>query len=1085
MQSQYFHELDHWRSTSQRPQPSRSLDRSTPSPTIHPSSRSHHNRTQSATSPDQDFSDTKMKPSYFDRNGGGWLESNPVQLTSSISSPSFPQTNSSDNGHTKEMLGAVSNEDILKLTQLTNELPVLSRKHNHIQKTHKHHRNRSSMENDVRPAAPELVQPQPHKSHISNDSRITDTGFTDLLNQDFMKPSTSDTENSALLTIPSNNPSTISTDTDDSQLSWKNNQRTKQPSTQATHPLSISTSTPDVIMPMETNNNNNNNRRSWYKSLMKRDKKGKNRYDDHPLNPTGESTPETDYEIDDESNEHYTLQHQPTLVDSNYGYNNIRNNTHPIVDNTMIPSNRKRPVHSHLSIKRLRFPSRHRRSSSAYRNDHSVYKTNNNHSDSYQNELHSRTMSNRGDRKLRLPFYGRRHSFDNMREYVHVDGTPTSTTDSRLSADKQESHHIRTTPSSINMDHQDDTPAASASNSSPLLTPSVTVPYTMSPSWPITTIPPISAVTSLHNTSPAQSTPDTDDITSSTRGATQFHDIPDSPILIEKDNNNHQRSMNDNISPIQQQDIGQQQQHSKQIFYFDYHSLPKDSENGEPKGIKGLVKMMIDNGYGTLKERRIKPANEDENHEEDDDDDDDNDDEDMETDNDGDEDNDKDDDNDNAGKSSKNESSSSLSPILSSKVITGDIWNDPSSTKSRTRQIAEIHVDTENDVGFVKFTQLPDETSHCKGRLLNLYVSFLSTNKTDDRFVMSVRDNEDLSKTVSDRLLSLDPFIDEAKAFLRERKQQYRAFVPMDDLQQQQRRGSRKGSDSDTSGVRFTNGDASSRSSSSSSLLTPTTTQQRLDSTSSSTTPIRPASLSSSHRSLSSSLQLSQHSLWNYVPYQEYNAYEYRQDQLKVAVADLRRGMDDIKRSLESTEGMIRGVQIDMNDTKAKMDTYLKDVPETHYSELKRLEVSIESILANRAKSRGMELLYWLLTALLTGKKKKRKKKRRILTVIVLGCAFLIWAVICILKLGQTAISFPRKMIKAFNEHMAERNEVVKQAGMRIVAKGADRPPSLPSSSRTSMVPTSSSSSSMIDNTVHSTSNRRRSSSSQRISAPK
>jgi hypothetical protein len=70
------------------------------------------------------------------------------------------------------------------------------------------------------------------------------------------------------------------------------------------------------------------------------------------------------------------------------------------------------------------------------------------------------------------------------------------------------------------------------------------------------------------------------------------------------------------------------------------------------------------------------------------------------------------------------------------------------------------------------------------------------------------------------------------------------------------------------------------------------------------------------------------------VPYQEYNAYEYRQDQLKDAVSDLRRGIDEFKRSLLETEELVHGVQIDMNDTKAKMDTYLKDVPETHYSEV-------------------------------------------------------------------------------------------------------------------------------------------------------
>jgi hypothetical protein len=150
-----------------------------------------------------------------------------------------------------------------------------------------------------------------------------------------------------------------------------------------------------------------------------------------------------------------------------------------------------------------------------------------------------------------------------------------------------------------------------------------------------------------------------------------------------------------------------------------------------------------------------------------------------------------------------------------------------------------------------------------------------------------------------------------------------------------------KQSDPDA-GVRFASTD-SSRSSSLPSIaplspqnqdpLTSSLSSSSLVSTATTTTTatVRPPSLSSSHRSGSSTFQ---QSLWNYVPYQEYNAYEYRQDQLKDAVSDLRRGIDEFKRSLLETEELVHGVQIDMNDTKAKMDTYLKDVPETHYSEV-------------------------------------------------------------------------------------------------------------------------------------------------------
>lgn len=99
MQPRYYNELDHLRTASQRPQPSRSLDRPSLTATATSPILRTHTRTQSAISPEQsiEHSDSKGKSHGFDRNGGGgggWLEpSAPVQLTASISSPSFPHPN--------------------------------------------------------------------------------------------------------------------------------------------------------------------------------------------------------------------------------------------------------------------------------------------------------------------------------------------------------------------------------------------------------------------------------------------------------------------------------------------------------------------------------------------------------------------------------------------------------------------------------------------------------------------------------------------------------------------------------------------------------------------------------------------------------------------------------------------------------------------------------------------------------------------------------------------------------------------------------------------------------------------------------
>jgi hypothetical protein len=163
-------------------------------------------------------------------------------------------------------------------------------------------------------------------------------------------------------------------------------------------------------------------------------------------------------------------------------------------------------------------------------------------------------------------------------------------------------------------------------------------------------------------------------------------------------------------------------QHSKKVLYFDYQSLPWDNKHGQPKGVKGLVKMMIDCGYGTLSEKQIKP----------DDDDEDEDDDTLDSLHDNDKK--KDDHEKDQDATGGQEQGDSLPTIESSKVITGDIdWLD---AKGGTRQIgknttfgrnpililallfyfiAEIHVNAENDLGFVKLTQLANDTSLIRG----------------------------------------------------------------------------------------------------------------------------------------------------------------------------------------------------------------------------------------------------------------------------------------------------------------------------------------------------------------------------------
>ncbi|SAM01261.1 hypothetical protein [Absidia glauca] len=1004
MQERCYHDQDLLRNASPPP-PSRSLDRTHPSPTS--SSSRTHRRTHSAAhhqhrhrrqvSTDGSQSQ-KRSAGSFGRNEGGWLACSPLEelpfaqrnethqdslCSSNTASPS------AGNGCAKDMLGAISNEDILKLTQLTNKLPVVSRKHNHIQKGDGHTKHRPC----VNPEEEECVNNQlhhPHRHphhksrHIPTDSQLCDIGLAELLSQDFMKTSSpaSTTDTSGLLTVPSCNPSTLSTDTDDSHFSWHNknndlgnssnisgssnissrshtplhlpaltttssqqtNGTTRSAPSLATgigssraphhsyyHPLTISTTTTNSASPYLDPNctPNSSHRRSWYKALMKRDKKGKATYDE---------TSHSDYTppMNDSADFYHSLQQVPTLVDTNNNHlsnNHLKSHTNPIVDtatNALIPptesSLKRKKSKKQIALERLRLPSRHKRRSSP-------------DIEKYTSTAFHKATKQDGRRRLERIGSNRRHSFDNLRDFG-MDPSPV----------------VPPPPSSTSSSSSS---AAHSPNSS---TAQIPVPHTIS---------------TLGNGPDSFSSTGSDDAPKETK--TNFKPSLD----------------NDDNSP-------RHHQHSKRVLYFDYQSLPWDNKHGQPKGVKGLVKMMIDCGYGTLSEKQIKPDDDDE------------DDDDDTLDSLHDNDKKKDDHEKDQDATEGQEQGDSLPTIESSKVITGDIdWLD---AKGGTRQIAEVHVDAENDLGFVKLTQLANDTSLIRGHLLNLSVSFLAPSKAgddpskaEDERISYMHENSDLCHAVKDRLVSLEPFLDSSQAFLMERGQQCRAFIPTEDSandiqqllshqqQQQHQRHHSSGSTKSSSqggemSVRFTDPDITHSKTSS------------MD---------RPSSLAS-FRTRSSSL-------WNYVPFKEYNAYEYRQDQLKDALDDLQRGMGKLRLSLEDTETMVHGVQIDMNDTKAKMDTYLKDVPETHYSELKRLEDSIESILANRAKSRGMELLYWLLTALLT------------------GCAFLLWAAICALKLCQTAISFPKKLIKAFNEHMEERNRVIKQAGQRIVAKGADR----------------------------------------------
>ncbi|CAO3653245.1 unnamed protein product [Mucor hiemalis] len=63
--------------------------------------------------------------------------------------------------------------------------------------------------------------------------------------------------------------------------------------------------------------------------------------------------------------------------------------------------------------------------------------------------------------------------------------------------------------------------------------------------------------------------------------------------------------------------------------------------------------------------------------------------------------------------------------------------------------------------------------------------------------------------------------------------------------------------------------------------------------------------------------------------------FDLRQREINALVRCLGKDLDRFKESLVKTEDLVRDVQVDMDDTRNRMETYIKDIPESHYSAVK------------------------------------------------------------------------------------------------------------------------------------------------------
>jgi hypothetical protein len=60
--------------------------------------------------------------------------------------------------------------------------------------------------------------------------------------------------------------------------------------------------------------------------------------------------------------------------------------------------------------------------------------------------------------------------------------------------------------------------------------------------------------------------------------------------------------------------------------------------------------------------------------------------------------------------------------------------------------------------------------------------------------------------------------------------------------------------------------------------------------------------------------------------------FEERQDEVRCLIKMLQGELYEFKTSLIKTEELVSDVQKDMNDFRTRMETYIRDIPESHYS---------------------------------------------------------------------------------------------------------------------------------------------------------
>ncbi|KAI9249616.1 hypothetical protein EDC94DRAFT_326485 [Helicostylum pulchrum] len=252
-------------------------------------------------------------------------------------------------------------------------------------------------------------------------------------------------------------------------------------------------------------------------------------------------------------------------------------------------------------------------------------------------------------------------------------------------------------------------------------------------------------------------------------------------------------------------------------------------------------------------------------------------------------------------------------------LITGNAIEGPSSSYRDTRDVAIVTVTKSDNIEFTKLIQVAMEGHSDNGPLLDLHVSLFGDTAFEIDNRTHQEEFQDTIRSIEMSLSRLESFKTESQVFLQDHMDtmdslnlystlpRNLSFPNLSSLMTE--------SDPNVAGEQAS--DSSSSSSSSSSGYKTGVVLR----------PIRDV--------LARREAYDRNAQSMYAGNTEHKSrdpFDQRQKEIISLVVSLKKELYKFKSSLEKSEDLVNDVQIDMDDTRNRMETYIKDIPESHYS---------------------------------------------------------------------------------------------------------------------------------------------------------